>query len=109
ARARVGDEELRKAERCAQPGCLTDMVSELFMRLVNAEEKGSEAAFSTEGGACPSWGQGDGGEYSGFISRARRARRGIRRLRVAPRRRRSTAGRGLSIHTRSSLLWLECV
>src|SRR5438270_496295 len=107
ARARVGDEEFREAKWCAQPRCLAQMVSRLFMRLVNAEEKTWEAPFSTEGGACPFEGHPDGGEYSGIISRARRVRRGIRQLRVAPRRRRSTPGPEPRIRLRSSCPWPE--
>ena len=51
-RARVRDEEFRKAEGCAHPD-LAQLVTELFMRLVNAEEKGQITSISTDGGDCP--------------------------------------------------------
>ena len=54
ARARVGHEEFRKAKWCAHPAGLAQMVTALFMRLVNADEKSS--ARSGKPGVC-SWGE----------------------------------------------------
>src|SRR5438270_3606717 len=52
ARTRVRDEKLREAEWGAHP-VPRSIVTQLFMLLVNAEEKTLDAGFSPEGGPCP--------------------------------------------------------
>src|SRR6185369_914592 len=100
ARARVRYEELGKAKWCAHPPPLS-MVTRLFMRLVNADEKTLEASFSTECRGCPAWGQGNTA-FLPFLSPARRVRRGSPQLRVARRRRRSPRRHAPRIRPRSS-------
>src|SRR4029453_14617896 len=57
--ARVGHKELREAERCAHPRPLL-MVTSLFMRLVNADEKTLDAPQQPLVGVCPAWRQDSG-------------------------------------------------
>src|SRR5689334_24889032 len=65
-----------KRNGALNPGRLAQIVTQLFMRPVNADEKSLGPSFSTEVRQCPARGQ--------RFSRAKRARLGNRPLQAAP-------------------------